>query len=90
MFSDKYSISLFYHKKPCDILCTDVPVNERQTTNWWAPVKKVGSVLDKKPDFGSEESEMERQSMLSGYTGGGADYYDISYSDEDWVDDIRV
>ena len=68
----------------------DVPVNERQTTNWWAPVKKVGSVLDKKPDFGSEESEMERQSMLSGYTGGGADYYDISYSDEDWVDDIRV
>lgn len=68
----------------------DVPVEERETTNWWAPVKKLGSILEHKPEFDSEESEMERQSMLSGYTGGDADFCDISYSDEDWVDDIRI
>lgn len=68
----------------------DVPVNERETTNWWAPVKKLGSVLDSKPVFDSDESEMERQSMLSGYTGGSSDYSNLSYSEEDWVDDIRI
>lgn len=68
----------------------DVPVNERETTNWWAPVKRVGSLLEKKPEFDSEEAEMERQSMLSGYTDGSSSYLDISYSEEDWVDDIRI
>lgn len=68
----------------------DVPVNERDTTNWWAPVKKLGSLLEQKPYFETDEAEIERQSMLGGYTGGEADYYDISYSDEDWVDDIRI
>lgn len=68
----------------------DVPVNEREVTNWWAPVKKVGSVLDSKPDFAIDEWNMDRQDLLSGYTGSSADYNDISYSDDDWVDDIRI
>ena len=68
----------------------DVPPAERETTNWWAPVKKLGSLLEYKPEFDSEDADMERQSMLSGFTGGSADDYDISYSDEDWVDDIRI
>lgn len=68
----------------------DVPVSERATTNWWAPVKRVGSLLDVKPDFESEEMSIYRQDMLSGYTESSSDYYDISYSDEDWVDDIRI
>lgn len=68
----------------------DVPASERETTSWWAPVKKLGSVLDVKPDFGMDESYMERQSMLSGYTGDADEYSDITYSDEDWIDDIRI
>lgn len=68
----------------------DVPVDERNTTNWWAPVKKVGSVLEERPVFDSEEDEMDRQSMLSGYTGAVSDYFDISYSEDDWNDEIRI
>ena len=71
----------------------DVPISERQTTNWWAPVKRVGSVLEQRPDFGTDEQEMDemsRQSMLSGYTGADDYYNDITYSDDDWNDYIRV
>jgi len=68
----------------------DVPVEERATTNWWAPVKKVGTVLEKKPAFETDEWKMDRQELLGGFTGSSADYNDISYSDEDWVDDIRI
>ena len=66
----------------------DVPVDERDLTNWWAPVKKLGSILEEKPKFDTDDDEIDRQSMLSGYT--GTDYSDISYSDDDWVDDIRI
>ena len=68
----------------------DVPVEERESTNWWAPVKKIGSVLETKPVFDSDDWEMNRQDMLSGYTSIDSDYSDISYSDEDWIDDIRI
>lgn len=68
----------------------DVPANERATTNWWAPVKKVGTVLEHKPDFDSDDKEIDRQSMISGYTGGSSEGLDMSYSEEDWVDDIRI
>lgn len=62
----------------------DVPENERATTNWWAPVKKVGSVLDVKPEFKSEEDEMDRSAMLGGYTSDDFDYADLSFNEEDW------
>lgn len=68
----------------------DVPASEREMTNWWAPVKKLGAVLESKPNFDEGDSEMERQSMLSGYTGGAGDFCDLSYSQEDWTDDIRI
>lgn len=66
----------------------DVPVSERETTNWWAPVKKLGTLLEHRPVFDSDEEEMDRQSMLSGYT--VSDDFDISYSEEDWDDNIRI
>lgn len=62
----------------------DVPENERSTTNWWAPVKKAGSVLEVKPDFISEEDEIDRSAMLSGYTSDDFEYADISFSEDDW------
>lgn len=68
----------------------DVPIEERTTTNWWAPVKKVGSVLEQKPDFGPEESDISRRDMLNGYTGTEMGYYDISYSDADWSDGMII
>lgn len=68
----------------------DVPVTERETTNWWAPVKKIGTVLEHRPSFDSDEEEMDRHSMLNGYTGTSAAYSDISYSEDDWDDCIRI
>lgn len=50
----------------------------------------MGSVLDERPEFDSEEDDIDRQSMLSGYTGGVLDYFDISYSEDDWNDEIRI
>lgn len=64
----------------------DVPIEERESTNWWAPVKKLGSLLESRPVFESEDEDLERQSMLGGFTDSSSDYYDISYSDEDWID----
>lgn len=68
----------------------DVPIDERQTTNWWAPVKKLGSILEHRPEFEGDDEEMDRQSMLSGYTVTEAGYSDISYSEDDWDDNMRI
>lgn len=68
----------------------DVPVSERQTTNWWAPVKRIGSVLDEKPFFEREILEFDSTDMFSGYTGSSSDYNDISFSEEDWIDDFHI
>jgi len=63
----------------------DVPVEERDTTDWWAPVKRLGTVLDSKP---VEEEEMDYSLMehLDGSMSNEASYSNTSYDEDDWSD----
>lgn len=72
----------------------DVPLEERSTTNWWAPLKKLGSILTENPMPADEEEElsMEEQyrSMLSGYMAGGVAENDISFDEDDWSESVHI
>ena len=61
----------------------DVPIDERSTINWWAPVKRVASILDSNP-FAEDENRYSLMDMLSGSMNAGDDYADIAYDDDDW------
>lgn len=65
----------------------DVPVDERHTTNWWAPVKRVASILESNP-FAEDENRYSLMDMLSGSMSAVDDYADISYDDDDWSEGI--
>lgn len=62
----------------------DVPLDERTTTNWWAPVKKLGMVLEHKPDFEEEQDQADYIAMLDGCMGEPGGYADLSYDEEEW------
>ncbi len=63
----------------------DVPESERATTNWWAPVKRIASLLDSKPEFDDErEEELGLMAMLDGCMSKDSGYNDISYDEDDW------
>lgn len=72
----------------------DVPMEERATTNWWAPLKKLGSILTENPMPADEEEElsMEEQyrSMLSGYMAEGVAETDLSYDEDDWSESVHI
>lgn len=68
----------------------DVPPEKRATTNWWAPVKRLGSLLDEKPFMDDAEWELSGRDILNGYTGSASEYNDISFNEDDWVDDIHI
>lgn len=64
----------------------DVPIEERTTTNWWAPIKKLGMILDKKPNFEEEQTQADYMAMLDGCMGEPGGYIsDISYDEEEWL-----
>lgn len=73
----------------------DVPVEERATTNWWAPVKRLGNLLDKKPDY-MEEDGVQENYMAS--DDGGMSYknastyrnYDTSFDEEEWMENLQI
>lgn len=72
----------------------DVPEEERAVTDWWAPIKRLGSVLTESPmpeDIG-EELSMEEQyhEMLSGGMQADTVRYDISYDDDDWSESVHI
>jgi len=62
----------------------DVPLNERNKTNWWAPIKRLGSFLDTKPSF-INEAEFQDYVKPDGSM-IRSDKYNTSYDDEDWAD----
>lgn len=66
----------------------DVPAAERDTTNWWAPVKRLGSVMTKSP-FASKEEEFQEEQFLALMDGAMSSNNDISYDKEDWVEDFH-
>lgn len=69
----------------------DVPLEERATTNWWAPVKKLGSLLDKKPSFGDEEEETQSyMALVDGCMGTNENVGSISYDEDDWTESIHI
>ena len=68
----------------------DVPIDERENTNWWAPVKKLGSILEVRPEFDDEvETKADYMAMLDGSMGDGDDYADISYDEDEWLELIH-
>lgn len=70
----------------------DVPIEERSTTNWWAPVKKLGTILDTKPDFGDEEDQIQDNYMalLDGCMTVKAEPSDISFHEDEWMEDVHI
>ena len=67
---------------------------KRQTTNWWAPVKRLGSILTESPmpEDRDEELSLTEQyhEMLSGRMGTESSGYDISYDEDDWSESIHI
>lgn len=67
----------------------DVPAEERTTTNWWAPVKKMGTFLEEKPSFIDDSENQDYVTKLDGSMIRNENN-DIAYADEDWMDDINI
>ncbi len=72
----------------------DVPVEERDATNWWAPLKKLGSIVTENPMPLDEEEEMsleeQYRSMLSGYMSEGPIENDIAFDEDDWSESVHI
>lgn len=68
----------------------EVPVEERTTTNWWAPVKRLGDFLESKPDFGEEEDDEDYATLLDGCMTNRDNGNDIAYDEEDWMEEVRI
>lgn len=64
----------------------DVPADELDTTNWWAPVKKLGTLLTSKPDFKTESN------VFDCYFDGEMmhkEKYDTSFDEDDWSESMH-
>lgn len=66
----------------------EVAALELTTTNWWAPVKKLGDVLTSKP-FEAEE-EQDYLTYFDGNMALKTEYGDISYDEDDWTESIHI
>ena len=71
----------------------DVPPEERTSTNWWAPVKKLGSILETEPaaDNDDDSWRMDYMAMLDGgmnnVTYGNND---TAFDEDDWTESIHI
>lgn len=71
----------------------DVPEDERLTTDWWAPVKRLGMLLTESPmppDMEELSSEEQYREMQSGSMSIGTESYDISFSEDDWSESVHL
>lgn len=68
----------------------NVPIEERATTNWWAPVKRIGSLLETEPKAEENSWELECLGMISNDAEQLGSYSDISYDEGDWIDEIHI
>lgn len=70
----------------------DVPENQRETTNWWAPIKRLGVLLSESPIEEKEEASMEEmyRNMLSGYMTDTDITPDTLYDDDDWSESVHL
>lgn len=73
----------------------DVPLEERATTNWWAPVKRLGTLLEKKPDAVEEDAPLENYMAsddggMSYKNGSAYRNYDTSFDEDEWMEDLQI
>lgn len=66
----------------------DVPPAERSTTNWWAPVKRLGSILDTAPHK-DDESLYNLMDCLDGAMSSNISYGNTAYDEDDWSDSFH-
>lgn len=66
----------------------DVPVEERDTTSWWAPVKRLGSVLDTAPHK-DDELLYNLMDCLDGAMSSESSYAGTAYDEDDWSDSFH-
>lgn len=67
----------------------DILPEKRSTTNWWAPVKKLGTVLDHKPAI-KESVNYNLMDLLDGSMTEYDSYSNISYDEDDWSEEFRI
>lgn len=68
----------------------DTPPEERDTTNWWAPLKRLGSNLTTNPlpdDVDEEELETQYRVWADGAV---LNRVDTSYDEDDWSESIHI
>jgi len=63
----------------------DVPIEERDTTDWWAPVKRLGAVLENNPHI-EEKKQYKLMDILDGAMSEEECYNNTSYDEDDWSD----
>lgn len=73
----------------------DVPADQQLTTNWWAPLKRLGSTLVESPMPDDEDEgytlEEQYRSMISGeMVRSVAATNDISFDEDDWSESIHI
>ena len=61
----------------------DVPADKRDTTDWWAPVKRLGTVLDSKPK-NEDDIQYELKDYLDGAMSDETSYGNLAYDEDDW------
>lgn len=66
----------------------NVPSDKLDSTNWWAPVKRLGTTLDHNPGV-DDESLNNRSDMLDGSMKDFSSYSDISFSEDDWSESFH-
>ena len=64
------------------------------STNWWAPLKRLGRALTESPMPDDEDEgltlEEQYRSMISGEMMEGMPVNDISYDEDDWSESIHI
>ena len=66
----------------------DVPISDRLKTNWWAPLKKLGTVLDVSPMV-EDDNDYNLMNLIDGGMANSDSYSNISYDEDDWSDAIH-
>lgn len=67
----------------------EVPIEDRRKVSWWAPVKKLGSLLESNPFENETELDVECMEMLNATATAGGGSYDTSFDEDDWTDSIH-
>lgn len=65
----------------------DVPHDMLSKVNWWAPVKRLGQILDSNPGV-YEEAGGDLMAMLDGAMNDSSEW-NTSYDEDDWVEDFH-